>query len=112
MTGLVKLRESAGLGAGRVHGIYLRRGLVVAVDTPVARASVGLGAPARRPLLERLEALFAVRQAVLTFHVACAPPDEPTVPLAPRDYLHGRPRARDRGAPASTRSATVVSRAR
>jgi hypothetical protein len=109
MTGLLKLRETSGHAGGRVHGIYLRRGLVVAVDTPVVRASSVLGDPARRPMLDQLEALFALREAVVTFHVACAPPDEP-VPLAPRDYLHGRPRARDRGAPARAR--TAVSRAR
>jgi hypothetical protein len=111
MTGLLKLRETSGHAGGRVHGIYLSRGLVVAVDTPVVRASSVLGDPARRPMLDQLEALFALREAVVTFHVACAPPDEP-VPLAPRDYLHGRPRARDRGAPAPARARTAVSRAR
>jgi hypothetical protein len=109
MTGLVKLRETSGLGAGRIHGIFLRRGLVVAVDTPPARGEEG-----GRHLLERLDALFAVREAALTFHVACAPPDDPAMPLAPRDYLHGRPRARDRGAQGGQPHArrTVVSRAR
>jgi len=112
MTGLVKLRETAGLASGRVHGIYLRRGLVVAVDTPSARPISAVGDPARRGLLERLDALFALREAVLTFHVACAPPNERAAPLAPSDYLHGRPRARDRGALPGAAAATVVSRAR
>jgi len=113
MTGLVKLRETAGLASGRVHGVYLRKGLVVAVDTPVVHASLGLGDSATQRLLEGLDVLFALREAVLTFHVACAPPEGPAEPLAPRDYLQGRPRARDRGAqaPPSPR-ATMVSRAR
>jgi hypothetical protein len=111
MTGLVRLRETAGLGAGRVHGIYLRQGRVVAVDTPAVHASLGLDEPGRLRLVERLDAVFGLREAVLTFHVACAPPDDPMLPLSPRDYLHGRPRARDRAAHPSSR-ATVASRAR
>ncbi|HEY3592673.1 MAG TPA: hypothetical protein VGL13_02325, partial [Polyangiaceae bacterium] len=50
MTGLIQLRESAGPGLGRTHGIYLRRGWVVAVDTPAHVARVD----ARGPLSAKL----------------------------------------------------------
>src|SRR5262249_17959363 len=35
---------------------------------------------------------------LLSFHVACSLPQGATQPLAPREYLFGRPRARDKGA--------------
>jgi hypothetical protein len=57
-----------------------------------------VGAALRQQLRARLDALFALEDAVVSFHVACAHARNPAPPLAPRDYLHGRPRARDRGA--------------
>jgi len=55
-----------------------------------------VGAALRQQLRARLEALFALEEAVVSFHVACAMPRDAVSALAPREYLHGRPRARDR----------------
>lgn len=93
-TGLLELHEIRGpLGRsvpGRVHRVHLRSGLVVAVDTALA-------APPVEQMRERLHALFAIEEATVTFHTARplthvvrAPP------LGPGEFLHGRPRARDR----------------
>jgi DnaJ domain/Domain of unknown function (DUF4388) len=103
LTGLVRLTETAGPTAGHKHGIYLREGQVIAVDTALDPLSSGdsawlAGAP--RQLRERVEALFQLREAALSFHVACPPPRGHAPPLAPGDYLRGRPRARDRYATA------------
>src|SRR5205823_1198724 len=55
-----------------------------------------IGAALRQQLRSKLDSLFALREATLSFHVACAFPESQAPPLAPREYLHGRPRARDR----------------
>ncbi|WP_437650086.1 J domain-containing protein [Sorangium sp. So ce362] len=49
-------------------------------------------------LRARLEALFAIEEATICFHTArpLAGALRQTGPLAPSDFLHGRPRARDR----------------
>jgi hypothetical protein len=98
-TGLLRLTETRGAWAGRTHGIYLRQGLVVAVDTgslegddPTCRRPASL----RRRLADQLGALFGLAEAVVTFHVVCAPPHGAILPLRPEEYLHGKPRARDR----------------
>jgi len=105
VTGLVRLAETAAPSAGRTHEIYLRQGLVVAVESP-------LDMPAELP--RRLDTLFSVREASLTFHVACPAPPGPPRPLSPREYLYGRPRARDRqhaGAPRTMSSGRALSQA-
>jgi DnaJ-domain-containing protein 1 len=141
VTGVVRLTEVSGPLAGRMHGIYLSRGEVVAVDTPARVLALGeilrqrglldgaahrrltlrladarnrkvgellveechispavVGAALRQQLRARLDALFTLEEALVSFHVACAHARNPAPPLAPREYLHGRPRARDRGA--------------
>jgi hypothetical protein len=55
-----------------------------------------VGAALRKQLRSKLDALFQIRDATLSFHVACAAPPCPATPLSPRDVLRGRPRARDR----------------
>ncbi|WP_437692407.1 J domain-containing protein [Sorangium sp. So ce176] len=52
----------------------------------------------RIQLRARLEALFAIEEATICFHTArpLAAALRQTGPLAPSDFLHGRPRARDR----------------
>lgn len=55
-----------------------------------------VGAALRKQLRSKLDALFLVREATLSFHVACAVPPSNVAPLGPRDFLRGRPRARDR----------------
>jgi DnaJ domain len=50
----------------------------------------------RAQLRERLDALFAVEDAAIGFHTARPLPHALRAePLAPADFLHGRPRARD-----------------
>ncbi|WP_437737042.1 J domain-containing protein [Sorangium sp. So ce1335] len=52
----------------------------------------------RIQLRARLEALFAIEEATICFHTArpLAGALRQTGPLSPNDFLHGRPRARDR----------------
>ncbi len=67
------------------HRISLVDGLVADVESDVARGE-GLRA--------KLERLFAIADATVRFYVARSRPAGPR--LSPRDFLHGRPRARDR----------------
>ena len=96
-TGLLELHEIRGpLGRsvpGRVHRIHLRAGLVVAVDT-----TLPMGTEVEvEPLRERLQALFAIEEATIAFHTARPLTHVVRVaPLGPGEFLHGRPRARDR----------------
>jgi hypothetical protein len=55
-----------------------------------------VGAALRQQLRARLDLVFRLEEAVLSFHVACALPEGAAQPLSPREYLHGRPRARER----------------
>ncbi|MBK7581723.1 MAG: J domain-containing protein [Myxococcales bacterium] len=54
-----------------------------------------LGAALRRQLRQRLDALFTLPDAELRFHVRRATTERP-IPLSPREFLHQRPRKRDR----------------
>jgi DnaJ-domain-containing protein 1 len=49
----------------------------------------------RRQLRHKLDALFRLRDARLTFRVP-RPREAPHTPLSPQEFLHGRPRARAR----------------
>jgi hypothetical protein len=53
----------------------------------------------RRQLIERLESLFELGSASVRFHVMGTAPrvGVRALPLFPAEFLHGRPRARDRG---------------
>jgi len=55
-----------------------------------------VNAALRQQLRAKLDALFRLQDAILSFHVACTLPKGAVLPLSPREYLHGRPRARDR----------------
>jgi DnaJ-domain-containing protein 1 len=57
-----------------------------------------VGAALRQQLRARLDTLFRIEEGLLSFHVACSIPEAASLPLAPREYLFGRPRARDKGA--------------
>jgi len=60
----------------------------------------------------RLDSLFSLRDAVVSFHVAGRRWAARHVPLSPREFLHGRPRARDGGRSAKAlRSDPVRTRA-
>lgn len=64
----------------------------------------------RRQLRHKLDALFQIKDAQLTFRVP-RPHDAHQVPLAPGEFLHGRPRARARArAPESPPRASSSSR--
>jgi hypothetical protein len=97
VTGLMRLTETSGPTAGRTHGIYLRQGLVIAVDTPASPPSLSERcARSSATTAELLSALFELADAALSFHVVCGPPQGPILPISPQQYLVGRPRARDR----------------
>lgn len=85
--GVLELVETVGAIAGRAHHIHLREGRVAAVDSE-------LGGLPQASELERLEALFRLPDAAIAFRVAR--PRLLPLPLEVREYLHGRPRARDR----------------
>lgn len=100
---LCEIGSPAGRGvSGRVHRVHLRSGLVVAVDTTLPGVT---HADVRR----RLEALFALYDATIAFRTARPLPSSAlAAPLGPAEFLHGRPRARDRrgkGAASPGRSA-------
>src|SRR4051794_31058933 len=63
-----------------------------------------VGAALRQQLRAKLDALFRLPDALISFHVACAPPKGPAPALSARNYLAGRPRARDRVASPSGQS--------
>ena len=94
VTGTLELTEIRGVTAGRAHKIHLREGLVVGVDgatdTAASEASDGFGGP----VLRRLEALFALDDAELSFRVAHRRSE--VTELGPSAFLFGRTRARDR----------------
>jgi hypothetical protein len=114
VTGTLWLHE---LGSEREHRhvIVWRDGLIHQVETtrrraPGASASV-CGAAADwthseeatpGELLERLEALFELERARLSFRVMGPRPAHAPAPLGPSEFLHGRRRSRDVGGPSAT----------
>jgi hypothetical protein len=107
VTGTLLLEES-GAGLAHRHLIAWRDGLIHHVETTrrhrpgVASASQRHAAErwteddARRSeLLERLESLFELGRARLSFRVMGPRLPEASRPLGPRDFLHGRRRSRD-----------------
>ena len=94
---------------GLAHGEAVRR-LVACLDAGDRRAAgeilegLGLSADVIRAglaaqLRERIDALFAIEDAVLRFHAARPIPNaRRPAPLGPVDFLHGRPRAREKSA--------------
>jgi DnaJ-domain-containing protein 1 len=131
-TGLVTDVESP-IGARRIGEILTENGVVgrdalarltrLLVIAPGRRAGElmvenGLAsvhavtAALRHQLRARLDALFSLRDAAVSFHVAGRRWAARHVPLSPPEFLHGRPRARDRGrASKALRSDPVRSRA-
>lgn len=113
ISGVLALRELSGTSAGRRHLIHLRGGFIVSVGLASEEAADRPVAPmTRAQVQQRLEALYHLDDAELTFHVArgaLAPPLEQ--PLTPAEFLHGRPRSRDRTPRGSLRedAASVLS---
>lgn len=99
ITGLLELSEIRGPRGlsvpGRIHRIHLRGGLVAWVDTTLPVQARG-----DSHLRDRLDAVFSLEEAAVTFRTARPlSQTSPAAPLQPRDFLHGRPRARDRENP-------------
>ncbi len=94
VTGTLELTEVRGVTAGRAHKIHLREGLVVGVDAAneagASHDEGGVGGAT----LRRLEALFALDDAELSFRVAHRRSE--VTELGPGAFLSGRARARDR----------------
>lgn len=106
VTGTLLLEEPCASGAHR-HLIAWRDGLIHHVETTRRRHAGATSVASRHAarwteddasrsqLLERLEALFELERARLSFRVM-GPRLPPSVrPLGPRDFLHGRRRSRD-----------------
>jgi DnaJ-like protein len=106
VTGTLLLHE---LSSGREHRhvIVWRDGLIHHVETTRRRAP-GVGGPghsaaadwtrsgaASSELLERLELLFELERARLSFRVMGPRPPQTPAPLGPNQFLHGRRRSRD-----------------
>jgi len=79
-----RLLEAPGRRTGE---LLIERGLV----TPEIVA-----AALRRQIRARLEALYGLGEALIRFHVPRPRLADPMPPLSAREFLHGRPRARDR----------------
>lgn len=98
VTGVLSLTETRGAKAGTSHHVHLVRGAPRAVMPPGAQP----GEPSE--LKRRLDQLFALADAKLTFHTAAfagawvprlAGAGYGAGGIDPSEYLHGRPRARD-----------------
>jgi hypothetical protein len=80
------------------------------VDARVATAESVLHA-LRQQTRARLDALFSLRDARLAFHVARRGGDRAPSPLGPKEFLHGRRRARGASGDAPRRKDPVRARA-
>ena len=94
VTGTLELTEVRGVTAGRSHKIHLREGLVVGVDAAHEGSDADDHGGFGGPTLRRLEALFALDEAELSFRVAHRRSE--VTELGPTAFLFGRARARDR----------------
>jgi DnaJ domain len=106
VTGTLRLHEVSG-GSEHEHVIGWRDGLIHHVQTTRRRSAAASSARSqaaacwtedgdqRSDLLERLEALFQVTRARLSFRVMGPRPPSSALPLGPSDFLHGRRRSRD-----------------
>jgi hypothetical protein len=106
ISGVLALREQRGATAGRCHRIHLDRGLITAVETTGASPE----RLDRGQAQGRLEELFRLEDADLSFHVARRG-DGLAPPLTPVEFLHGRPRGRDRAKSAPPESSLLKRRA-
>jgi hypothetical protein len=71
-----------------------RRAGEILIEEGLASADL-ISAGLRRQLRQKLEALFQLRDAQMTFRIPRPQRDQPT-PLSPGEFLHGRPRKRER----------------
>ncbi len=91
--GLVGARALARLARRLLEAPSQRAGEILVEEGFVSRELVSAGL--RRQLRQKLEALFQLQDAQLTFRVP-RPHDAHRAPLSPGEFLHGRPRARQR----------------
>ncbi|MCL2724978.1 MAG: DnaJ domain-containing protein [Polyangiaceae bacterium] len=96
-TGTLELAESN----GRIHRVFLARGLITAVELDCASLAESReidGRALRRRIMQRLAVLEELRDAVICFRVAVRSPRCALVnePLSAAEFLSGRKRARDR----------------
>jgi hypothetical protein len=116
VTGTLRLHETSG-GREHVHLIVWRDGLIHHVETSRPQSATGAATRPRAPsywtsagrwtaegaerteLLERLEALFQITRARLSFRVMGPHTPPAPRPLGPREFLHGRRRSRDTPTP-------------
>lgn len=87
-SGVLDVVETEGPYSGRTHRIHFVEGLVQDVESATGERGGNVGA--------RLDALFLLGDARLTFHVARAGRSVQAPPLGPREFLHGRARNRDK----------------
>ncbi|MCC6214305.1 MAG: DnaJ domain-containing protein [Polyangiaceae bacterium] len=107
---------------GFVASEHVQRAWAASAFTPGARlgdalveagwiAPTVVDAALRHQLRARLEALFSLRDAALRFHVAGASARASGPPLSPREFLHGKPRARARAGAAERERPRSAARA-
>lgn len=97
--------EGEAPGAPDRYVIHWRDGLIHEVEAPPRSPRDTRGGPRvsaesegqRRERLERLEALFDLRRARVSFRVMGARAIRAQAPLGPGEFLHGRKRLRDAG---------------
>lgn len=121
VSGALRLSEVSG-GKEQHHIIYWLEGLIHHVETPRslparswmdARAAYRgaehwtLNDAGKWQRLERLEALFELRNVRLSFRVMGRQPARAPEPLGPTEFLHGRRRQRDADTPAPPRVPAV-----
>jgi hypothetical protein len=98
-SGVLEVVETEGPYSGRTHRIHFADGLVQDVESGASGQRDGdVGA--------RLDALFLLGDARLTFHVARPGRRRQAQPLGPREFLHGRARSRDKVDPGRRRDPT------
>jgi hypothetical protein len=99
-TGALRIDETGPEGA-RQHVIYLREGLIADVESSAPAA--------RQRCQDRLEPLFGVTRARLSFRVMGQRRSASVAPLEPPEFLHGRQRLRDTraGEPAAAEPASA-----
>jgi hypothetical protein len=107
VTGTLRLHEVSN-GREHEHVIVWRDGLIHHVETSRRMSASGVAARRqaaarwttrhtadRTELLERLESLFQITRARLSFRVMGPRPPSAALPLEPHEFLHGRRRSRN-----------------
>lgn len=103
-TGVLELTECDGARAGVTHRLHLVHGLVAEVGAGPPRETSGgsrFSRERRDQQRARLDALFRLKDARVAFHVARERTKASVPPFGPSEFLAGRERLRDRGAPGS-----------